>query len=318
MAAYFARYFRRHMGGLRVARWGMPRDLDPDRPVVIVMNHPGWWDGALVVLLGDRLFPNRETYCPIDGAMLARYRVFGRMGAFGVDLDRASGAADFLRVSAEVLARPRTAYWITAEGRFRDVRERPLDLKPGVARLAEIAPHAIFLPLAVEYAFWEERGAEACIAFGAPINGEALAALPRPERLAHLAAALTDTLDRLALDVRARDPAAFVPLLQGRAGIGGVYDGWRRFNAAIRGERFDPSHAGAGARPSGGATPAAAARRPDPSPRPVGGRGDQGDAPVPVVRGGPRPLFPRSPRGTRWGGVHRGPPGRPQPPRGSA
>jgi 1-acyl-sn-glycerol-3-phosphate acyltransferase len=245
MAAYFARYFRRHMGSLRLARWGRPDGLVPGRPVVIVMNHPGWWDGALVVLLGAKLFPARETYCPIESAMLAKYGVFGRMGAFGVDLDRASGAADFLRVSAEILARPNAAYWITAEGRFRDVRDRPLTLKPGAGRLAEIAPGAVFLPLAVEYAFWDERGAEACIAFGAPIPGEALAALPRPERLAHLESALTDTLDRLALDVRARDPAAFTTLLHGRAGIGGVYDGWRRLTAALRGERFDPSHGGA-------------------------------------------------------------------------
>ena len=250
MAAYFARYFRRHMGALRLARWGRPQDLGTDRPVVIVMNHPGWWDGALVVLLGDRLFPSRETYCPIDASMLAKYGVFGRMGGFGVDLERPSSAADFLRVSVEILARPNAAYWITAQGRFRDVRDRPIALKPGVARLAEIAPHAVFLPLAVEYAFWEERGAEACVAFGAPIPGETLAALPRRERIAVIEAALTATLDRLAVDVRARDPAAFATVLHGRAGIGGVYDGWRRLIAALRGERFDPSHGGHEATPA--------------------------------------------------------------------
>lgn len=244
MAAYLDRYFRRHMGALRLARWGRPPDLAADRPLVIVMNHPGWWDGALVVLLGDRLFPDRETYCPIDADMLAKYRVFGRMGGFGVSPD-GRGAADFLATSAEILARPGAAYWITAQGRFSDVRERPLGVKPGVARLAEIAPGAAFLPLAVEYDFWEERGAEACVAFGAPIPGEALAALARRERVARLESALADTMDRLATDVRARDPARFATLLSGRAGIGGVYDGWRRVSALLRGRRFDPSHGGA-------------------------------------------------------------------------
>ena len=57
--------------------------------------------------------------------------------------------------------------WITAQGRFADVRARPLGLRPGVARLAEIAPDALFVPLALEYAFWDERGAEAFAAFGA-------------------------------------------------------------------------------------------------------------------------------------------------------
>jgi hypothetical protein len=54
---------------------------------------------------------------------------------------------------------------------------------------------------------------------------------------------LTETLDRLAADVQARDPARFRPLLDGRAGIGGIYDGWRRLRAALTGRAFDPAHA---------------------------------------------------------------------------
>lgn len=245
MAAYFDRYFRRHMGHLRLARWGRPEPFAG--PVVVVMNHPGWWDGALVVLLGDRLFPDREVYCPIDARMLAKYRVFDRIGGFGIDLDRPSGAADFLRACRSILDRPASALWVTAQGGFRDVRDRPLGLKPGVARLAEIAPGATFLPLAVEYAFWDERGADALVAFGRPIAGAALTALPRAERLARLEEALTRTLDRLAVDVRARDPGRFETLLAGRQGIGGIYDLWRRLRAAAGGRPFDPTHAGLGA-----------------------------------------------------------------------
>jgi hypothetical protein len=131
---------------------------------------------------------------------------------------------------------------ITAQGRFADPRERPLDLRPGVARLAEVAPGARFLPLAIEYAFWTERGAEALVAFGPTLCGADLLALPRPTRLARLEAALAATMDRLAADAVARDPARFASLLEGRAGIGGVYDLWRRAKAVLRGERFDPAH----------------------------------------------------------------------------
>jgi hypothetical protein len=49
-------------------------------------------------------------------------------------------------------------------------------------------------------------------------------------------------MDRLAADVMSRDPARFTSLIQGRAGIGGVYDLWRRARAALRGEAFDPAH----------------------------------------------------------------------------
>jgi hypothetical protein len=68
--------------------------------------------------------------------------------------------------------------------------------------------------------------------------------LPRRERLRHLEERLEATLDRLGADVAARDPARFRTVLEGRSGIGGVYDGWRRLTSAWRGRRFDPSHEG--------------------------------------------------------------------------
>lgn len=242
MSAYFDRFVRRHLNALRIARWGLPPARDERAPLVIYCNHPAWWDAAILIVAAARLFPERQSFAPFDAAMLEKYAIFRRMGAFPVDLESARGGAQFLAASRAILGAPGRAIWITAQGRFADVRARPLGLKPGVARLAEIAPEAVFLPLAVEYAFWDERGAEACLAFGAPIAAGDLLALPRPERLARLEAALTATLDRLSGDVIARAPERFETLLAGRRGIGGVYDGWRRFAAALAGRRFEPGH----------------------------------------------------------------------------
>ena len=242
MAAYFDRFVRRHLNALRLARWGVPADDTGAGPLVIYSNHPAWWDAAILIVAADRLFPERESFAPFDAAMLEKYGIFRKMGAFPVDLDSARGAAQFLSASRAILGRPRRAIWITAQGRFADVRARPLGLKPGVARLAEIAPEATFLPLAVEYAFWDERGAEAFLAFGPPLSAAELLALPRPERLTRLEVALTAALDRLSDDVMTRDPARFATLLAGRRGVGGVYDGWRRLAAALTGRRFEPGH----------------------------------------------------------------------------
>jgi 1-acyl-sn-glycerol-3-phosphate acyltransferase len=243
MVAYFRRYFARHMNALRLAEWGAPA-LPAQGPVVIYSNHPAWWDAAVYILAADRLLPNYESYAPIDAAMMQRYGIFGRIGAFGVDLDTARGAADFLSASADILSAPHRALWITAQGRFADSRQRPLQVKAGVARLPELAPDVTVIPLAIEYGFWLERGPEAFMAFGTPMRGRDLLNLPRPIRLARLEGALTETLDRLAGDVQARDPARFRSLLEGRPGIGGIYDAWRRLKATLRGRAFDPSHGG--------------------------------------------------------------------------
>ncbi|MFE1601363.1 lysophospholipid acyltransferase family protein [Methylobacterium sp. ID0610] len=244
MAAYFDRYLRRHMNALRVSRWGVPDPGGHPGPIIVYCNHPAWWDAAVLILLADRYFPDREGYAPFDAAMLEKYGIFARIGAFGVDLASRRGAASFLAAARRILARPDRALWITAQGRFSDARERPLGLRPGVAHLAEIAPGAVFWPLALDYAFWEERGAEAFAAFGAPIPARDLLALPRPDRLARLEAELTTILDRLSADVMRRDPSRFVALVEGRRGVGGIYDAWRRLGAALAGRRFEPGHGG--------------------------------------------------------------------------
>jgi 1-acyl-sn-glycerol-3-phosphate acyltransferase len=242
MAAYFRRYLVRHMNAWRIARSGEFRLPAGAGPIVVYANHPSWWDAAIVVVAAAEFLPAHASFAPLDEAMLGKYGVFGRIGAFGVDIESPRGAAAFLAAATDILSRPDRALWITAQGRFADVRERPLGLKAGVARLPEIAPDALFVPMAIEYAFWEERGAEAFVAFGPPVTGRELLALPRPARRDRLEADLTATLDRLSRDVQARDPNRFRVLLQGRAGIGGVYDGWRRLAASWRGRPFDPSH----------------------------------------------------------------------------
>ena len=244
MAGSFRRYFVRHMNALRLARFG-ELALPPDAgPIVVYSNHPSWWDGIVYLLAAETLMPGFEPYAPIDARMLKRYRVFARMGAFGVDLDKPRGAAAFLTASAEILSAKDRALWIAAQGHFSDVRERPLRLKAGLGRLPELAPDCLVVPLAAEYAFWLERGAEACLAFGRPMSGRELLALPREARMRRLEEALTALLDRLSADVQSREPERFRILVSGRAGIGGLYDAWRRLAAALRGRRYDPSHGG--------------------------------------------------------------------------
>ena len=55
--------------------------------------------------------------------------------------------------------------FLTPQGKFADVRA-PLVFAPGLEHLAARAPRAHFLPLAIEYTFWEERKPEVLLAFG--------------------------------------------------------------------------------------------------------------------------------------------------------
>jgi hypothetical protein len=57
-----------------------------------------------------------------------------------------------------------------------------------------------------------------------------------------LAARLQATQDALAAAAVARQATAFTRLLNGRAGVGGVYDLWRALRAFVAGERFVREH----------------------------------------------------------------------------
>lgn len=240
----FARFFARHMRALRVQRRAPLPPLPEGTPVVVVANHPGWWDGVLFMLLSRRLFPQRPGFVPMDAQALARYPFMRRLGVFGIEQHSARGAVAFLRDAKAVLAAPAHMLWINAPGRFADARERPVPIAPGLPRLPELAPGAVFLPMAIEYVFWSERAPEALVGFGAPLPAAALLEQDREARAETLRRALTATMDALAEDAMARDEALFTPLTAATEGMGGVYGLWQRLRATLRGEAFDPRHGG--------------------------------------------------------------------------
>ncbi len=238
----FQRALRRDFNAVRLAAASPPPSPATPR-LVIYTNHPSWWDAAVYTYVCRRLFDSRPIFSPIEASMLRRYPFMARIGAFGVERRSARGAIGFLAICREILAGERNILIVACQGRFADVRDR-LELERGIAHLADMATGVTFLPLAIEYAFWEERRPELLLRFGAPIRGDDLAALPLDERLAILEPALAAAMTALAGDTIARDATAFRTLLSGAKGVNPFYDGWRRAKAAMTGRRFDPSHGG--------------------------------------------------------------------------
>jgi 1-acyl-sn-glycerol-3-phosphate acyltransferase len=240
---YARRYVTRHIHTVRLACQGYRPDGGLTGPMVVLMNHPSWWD-PLIGLVLSGFWPDRTRhYAPIASAGLARYPFFERIGFFGIEPGTARGGLAFLRRSLAALAHPDTVLWVTAQGRFTDPRGRPTRLEGGIGHLARRLDTGYVLPLALEYPFWDERTPEALARFGLPI------ALGGPERrlspaewTARFERALEETQDALAGDAISRDPARFETLLAGGAGVGGWYDAWRRFQAVARGQWFVAAH----------------------------------------------------------------------------
>jgi 1-acyl-sn-glycerol-3-phosphate acyltransferase len=237
---YCVRYVRKHFHAVRLSNTSHP--LPPaDAPLLVVLNHPSWWDPLLGVILSQRL-GGREQFAAIDAVAVERYAFFKRLGFVGVDTASLRGAAEFLRVGRAILSQPNHVFWVTAQGRFTDVRQRPLDLRSGVGHLAARLPDGWVVPLALEYSFWTERTPEALARFGEPLRIADHPGLTGKQWTQLIEEALTDSLETLTAEAMSRDPARFTTLVDGRTGVGGMYDRWRRLKAWVRGERFDPSH----------------------------------------------------------------------------
>ncbi len=254
-ARYTRWYLRRHFHSIRVSSTGWLPDNENAVPKVVYLNHASWWDPLVCLHLSEKLFARHRGYAPIDARAIEKYAFFKRLGFFGVEADTPRGAAQFFRVANEVLGQPWNLLWVTPQGRFTDVRERPVHFKNGLGLLASrigrtaslVHPRPTriqFVPLAIEYTFWHERLPEILLHFGEPIEVHASTAHQRePDAWTRLLEQrLESALQSLGEAARLRHPDTFLHLLHGKTGVGGVYDTWRRVRSALRRQPFDPKH----------------------------------------------------------------------------
>ncbi len=249
-----------------------PQDLPigPADNIVVYANHASWWDPLAAIFVAQRLFAGWAMYAPIDAEALRQYPMFGRMGFFGVEQHSSRGAAEFLRTAEGILKRPATSLWLTPEGRFADVRDTTAKLMPGLAHLARklskpqhlplgqhgsaaelrmdgraAAGHAArvwFIPLAVEYTFWEERQPELLMRFGQPLSAAELTASSKQTCDRILTDRLRTAQAELATLSISRDASQFEILLGGSRGTFFVYDWWRTLCGRMRGEPVKTAH----------------------------------------------------------------------------
>jgi len=219
--------------------------LDPPLPhecsIVVYANHVGWWDPIVAMLLRKRFFPDRVFYAPIDAQALEAYGIFQQLGFYGLQLDTFAGASDFLKTSRDILANPKSSLWITPEGYFTDCRDLDRPLMPGIAHLAASSPNTIFLPLAIEYPFWEEPKPMIATRFGTPIRFEP--GTSKSQCQDAIFQSLRSTQRQLAQSVMRRELGEFEFLIPPKAKRQGLYDTFRAWKAWAQGRSFNPSHA---------------------------------------------------------------------------
>lgn len=240
-AAYSLHYVRRSFHAMRILRSHLP-PRDCARPLVVYLNHASWWDPLVCLLLSREFFANRSSFAPIDAEMLKRYGFFKRLGFFPVETHTTRGARTFLRTTQAILASCHHTLWLTPQGRFVDVRERLVRLQEGIGALAVRQPDAVFLPLAIEYAFWTEPRPEILVAFGEPIVPRGGTTPTSKEWTEIFGQALETAQHSLAGSSCRRVVSDWLTVDRGKSGVSAFYDAWGRLRAHLRGDEFVPDH----------------------------------------------------------------------------
>ncbi len=236
-------FLKRHFHAIAIHRDSRcESSLGDLQPLIVYGNHPSWWDPLIAHFLNRALFPGRQFYAPIDAEALEQYRVFGKLGFYGVSMNTTSGAAAFLKQSTAILAAGGTAIWMTPEGRFADARDHTAELMPGLAHLCTKMSVGAVLPLALEYVFWDERLPVCLAKFGSPVAIADHQARSKPEWGDMLTSQLRATQNGLAELAQARSSDPFDNLIRGNSGAGFVYDSFRRMKSFAAGRSFRSQH----------------------------------------------------------------------------
>ncbi len=223
---YIPRFVRKAFHAVRLdAQSIIPQAVTP---TVIYLNHPSWWDPLLGAVIACQFYPRHKHYCPIDAQSLAQYPVMRKLGFFPVHKNTARGAAEFLQASRNVLQQNNAILWVTPQGDFVDALVRPVTIKPGLGHLARDIRPIRFVPMAVEYIFWQDRLPEALLSIGAEINPASYEDKTAAQWTELLASELEVRQNTLRAKAVLRSEEGFTMLLKGRSGTGGIYDLRRR------------------------------------------------------------------------------------------
>jgi 1-acyl-sn-glycerol-3-phosphate acyltransferase len=178
----------------------------------------------------------------MDAASVDKYKIFKHIGIYPIEQDAIRGAAAFLRTTCAILSVDGNIVWLTPQGRFTDVRERPIQLRPGIGALAARMPQVEFVPLAIEYTFWTEPRPEVLISLGEATVPSREISRSAAEWTELFSRALENTQTELARHSSRRESLDWIVLDRGASGVSAIYDVWRMLRARLSGATFSCEH----------------------------------------------------------------------------
>jgi chlorobactene lauroyltransferase len=200
-------------------------------PLLLIANHPSWWDGYLALLLSRHYGARR--YLMMDAAQLKRYGFFAWAGCFGIERADARDVARGIAYAADLLRQREPVWlWLFPQAEITPSLARPLTFHAGAAHIVRRATAAGrtvgVLPVAWELVFRGEQHPEVVVRVGEIRIFDTASARDVSAVTACLSDALTGVMDAVGKEIARGDLAAYRTILRGRVGVNDRFDGLLR------------------------------------------------------------------------------------------
>ncbi|CAN5734815.1 hypothetical protein BH23GEM8_BH23GEM8_18370 [soil metagenome] len=130
---------------------GLPPELEPRQPLILIANHVSWWDGFLLHEVHRTLRPLAPLHTVMLESELRQHRLLRSLGAVGMHPESAASVIRCIRtLKGRLERRPDSIVAFFPQGRIWPSGRRPLGFRRGVEVFARNLPGTVILPIAIQ------------------------------------------------------------------------------------------------------------------------------------------------------------------------
>jgi len=207
-AIYNRNLIKRRFHSIQVSGLEILENRNKLFPLIVYANHSSWWDGLVAFQISRKA--NLDSFIIMEEKQLKKLFFFRKLGAFSVARENGRNAFRSINYAAEILTETENrALWIFPQGEILSNEIRPLKFFNGLSHVIKKVDKCYAVPLAIKYEFLENYKPEIFIRIGAGelISGGANFFVKRKTQEFEIQ--LTQTLDRLKIDIQNKNFAKF-------------------------------------------------------------------------------------------------------------
>ncbi|MBN1632775.1 MAG: lysophospholipid acyltransferase family protein [Ignavibacteria bacterium] len=208
-------FFRINLKGKELLESTIRKSKSSEIPVILILNHPNWWDAAFVVHFSYN-YMKMDGYCFMEYKQMKDFKFFNKIGAVPIIRENAEYSLKSLNFVAESIKNKSRLAVIFPQAELTHNSKKPCKLYSGFYYLMTKIERGIIICGFLDYRFTTEQRPELFVNIfkSYKFNSDGL-----PEKLSYIKSLETEyelIYDEFEKDFTASNLAGYEMILQGR------------------------------------------------------------------------------------------------------